>query len=183
MATGTVKWFNGQKGFGFIQPNDGGNDVFVHISAVERAGLSGLAEGQKVTFEIKTDKMRGKSSAENLALAWGPPRLSTDVLEGCNARSTPEVERVFVVSAGENMVSKKSVVPSPESIARANRQRIAQEEGKKAMADVELQATAVRANMARLRALREAKEANAPEIGITADAPKARTTRKKPVGR
>jgi CspA family cold shock protein len=69
MATGTVKWFNGQKGFGFIQPNDGGNDVFVHISAVERAGLSGLAEGQKVTFEIKTDKMRGKSSAENLALA------------------------------------------------------------------------------------------------------------------
>jgi len=69
MPTGTVKWFNGQKGFGFIQPNDGGNDVFVHISAVERAGLSGLAEGQKVTFEIKADKMRGKTSAENLSLA------------------------------------------------------------------------------------------------------------------
>jgi cold shock protein len=69
MTTGTVKWFNGQKGFGFIQPNDGGNDVFVHISAVERAGLSGLAEGQKVTFDIKADKLRGKSSAENLALA------------------------------------------------------------------------------------------------------------------
>jgi CspA family cold shock protein len=69
MATGTVKWFNGQKGFGFIQPNDGGNDVFVHISAVERAGLSGLAEGQKVNFELKTDKMRGKTSAENLSLA------------------------------------------------------------------------------------------------------------------
>jgi cold shock protein len=69
MATGTVKWFNGQKGFGFIQPNDGGNDVFVHISAVERAGLSGLAEGQKVNFEIKADKMRGKTSAENLSLA------------------------------------------------------------------------------------------------------------------
>ncbi len=68
MPTGTVKWFNGQKGFGFIQPNDGGNDVFVHISAVERAGLSGLAEGQKVTFEVKADKMRGKVSAENLAL-------------------------------------------------------------------------------------------------------------------
>jgi CspA family cold shock protein len=63
MATGTVKWFNGQKGFGFIQPNDGGNDVFVHISAVERAGLSGL------NFELKTDKMRGKVSAENLSLA------------------------------------------------------------------------------------------------------------------
>jgi|SRR5580700_8107396 CspA family cold shock protein len=68
MPTGTVKWFNGQKGFGFIQPNDGGNDVFVHISAVERAGLAGLAEGQTVSFEIKTDKMRGKSSAENLSL-------------------------------------------------------------------------------------------------------------------
>jgi CspA family cold shock protein len=69
MPTGTVKWFNGQKGFGFIAPSDGGNDVFVHISAVERAGLSGLAEGQKVNFEIKADKMRGKSSAENLSLA------------------------------------------------------------------------------------------------------------------
>ncbi|EAQ36438.1 Cold-shock protein, DNA-binding [Nitrobacter sp. Nb-311A] len=69
MTTGTVKWFNGQKGFGFIQPNNGGNDVFVHISAVERAGLSGLNEGQQVTFEVKTDKMRGKVSAENLSLA------------------------------------------------------------------------------------------------------------------
>ena len=69
MPTGTVKWFSGQKGFGFIQPNDGENDVFVHISAVERAGLSGLAEGRKVTFEIKADKMRGKVSAENLSLA------------------------------------------------------------------------------------------------------------------
>ena len=66
MTTGTVKWFNGQKGFGFIAPDDGGNDVFVHISAVERAGLSGLAEGQKVSFEIKADPKRGKSSAENL---------------------------------------------------------------------------------------------------------------------
>jgi CspA family cold shock protein len=68
MATGIVKWFNGQKGFGFIQPTDGGNDVFVHISAVERAGLTGLGEGQKVSYELKTDKMRGKTSAENLAL-------------------------------------------------------------------------------------------------------------------
>ena len=68
MTTGVVKWFNGQKGFGFIQPNDGGNDVFVHISAVERAGRTELGEGQKVSFELKTDKMRGKTSAENLAL-------------------------------------------------------------------------------------------------------------------
>jgi len=66
MATGTVKWFNATKGFGFIQPDGGGNDVFVHISAVERAWLSSLAEGQKVSFEIKVDPKRGKSSAENL---------------------------------------------------------------------------------------------------------------------
>ena len=69
MTAGTVKWFNAQKGFGFIQPNDGSNDVFVHISAVERAGLCGLGEGQKVNFEIKADKVRGKVSAENLSLA------------------------------------------------------------------------------------------------------------------
>ena len=66
MAVGTVKWFNATKGHGFIQPDDGGNDVLVHISAVERAGLSGLAEGQKVSFEMKTDPRRGKTSAENL---------------------------------------------------------------------------------------------------------------------
>jgi CspA family cold shock protein len=64
MATGTVKWFNATKGFGFIQPQDGGKDVFVHISAVERAGLSTLNEGQKVEYEIVNN--RGKSSAENL---------------------------------------------------------------------------------------------------------------------
>jgi CspA family cold shock protein len=68
MATGVVKWFNGQKGFGFIQPTDGSNDVFVHISAVERAGMTGLGEGQKLSYELKIDKMRGKSSAENLEL-------------------------------------------------------------------------------------------------------------------
>ena len=68
MTTGTVKWFNGQKGFGFIQPNDGGTDVFVHISAVERAGLTGLAEGQKVSYEAKGDQMRGTTSAENLQI-------------------------------------------------------------------------------------------------------------------
>ncbi len=66
MATGTVKWFNGQKGFGFIQPDDGGADVFVHISAVERAGLHGLNEGQKISYELVPDKRSGKSSADNL---------------------------------------------------------------------------------------------------------------------
>ncbi len=66
MATGTVKWFNATKGFGFIQPDDGGQDVFVHISAVERAGLRGLNEGQKVSYELVADQKRGKTSAENL---------------------------------------------------------------------------------------------------------------------
>ena len=66
MATGTVKWFNSQKGFGFIAPDGGGPDVFVHISAVERAGLSSLNEGQKVSFEIVRDPKKGKSSAEQL---------------------------------------------------------------------------------------------------------------------
>lgn len=69
METGNVKWFNAQKGFGFIQPVNGGNDVFVHISAVERAGISHLAEGQKVTYELRSDKKSGKVSAENLQLA------------------------------------------------------------------------------------------------------------------
>ena len=66
MATGTVKFFNTQKGFGFITPSDGSRDVFVHISAVERAGMSGLNEGQKVSFDLVADRRSGKSSAENL---------------------------------------------------------------------------------------------------------------------
>jgi CspA family cold shock protein len=66
MATGTVKWFNSQKGFGFIQPSDGGKDVFVHISAVERSGMGTLSEGQQVSYELVTDRQRGKTSAENL---------------------------------------------------------------------------------------------------------------------
>ena len=69
MDTGIVKWFNSQKGFGFIQPENGGKDVFVHISAVERAGMSSLSEGQKVSYEVVADRKTGKSSAENLKSA------------------------------------------------------------------------------------------------------------------
>jgi cold shock protein len=66
MTSGTVKWFNSQKGFGFIQPDDGSKDVFVHISAVERAGVGTLNEGQKVSFDLVADRRTGKSSADNL---------------------------------------------------------------------------------------------------------------------
>ncbi|NNE80124.1 MAG: cold-shock protein [Silicimonas sp.] len=68
MATGTVKWFNTTKGFGFIAPDEGGKDVFVHISALERSGLTGLADDQKVTFELATGR-DGRQNAENIALA------------------------------------------------------------------------------------------------------------------
>lgn len=68
MTTGTVKWFNPTKGFGFITPDDGGSDAFVHISAVERAGLPPLREGQRVNFELQSGR-NGKKSAENLSLA------------------------------------------------------------------------------------------------------------------
>ena len=69
MPTGTVKWFNAQKGFGFIQPEGGGADVFVHISAVERSGIGNLTENQKVTYEVEADPRRGKTSATNLRQA------------------------------------------------------------------------------------------------------------------
>lgn len=67
MATGTVKWFNAQKGFGFIQPQDGGKDVFVHITALQAAGLNDLSDGQRVSYEVVTE--RGKQAAANLKLA------------------------------------------------------------------------------------------------------------------
>lgn len=70
MATGTVKWFNSQKGYGFISPDDGGKDVFVHISAVERAGLDSLRDGQKVSYDEETDR-RGKQAAANLKAIGG----------------------------------------------------------------------------------------------------------------
>ena len=66
MTIGTVKWFNSTKGFGFIQPDDGGKDVFVHISAVERSGLGGLGEGQKISFELQRDSRSGRESAVDL---------------------------------------------------------------------------------------------------------------------
>ncbi|WP_062226422.1 cold-shock protein [Aureimonas frigidaquae] len=67
MISGTVKFFNAQKGFGFISPDDGGQDAFVHISAIERSGLSGLADGQKVTYELVADRRSGKMAAENIS--------------------------------------------------------------------------------------------------------------------
>ena len=69
MAQGTVKWYNDQKGYGFIQPDDGSKDVFVHVSALERAGMRSLSEGQKVTFDLVSDRKTGKSSADNLRAA------------------------------------------------------------------------------------------------------------------
>lgn len=66
MATGTVKWFNEQKGYGFIQPDTGGKDVFVHVSAVQRSGLRGLVEGQKISYELQADRRTGKESAVDL---------------------------------------------------------------------------------------------------------------------
>ena len=66
MATGTVKWFNATKGFGFIQPEDGGKDVFVHISAVERSGLGGLGEGQRISYELEKNSRTGRDAAVNL---------------------------------------------------------------------------------------------------------------------
>jgi CspA family cold shock protein len=69
MSTGTVKWFNAEKGFGFIQPDDGGKDVFVHVSAVERAGMYNLNEGQKLSFEVVRNPKNGKDAAENLQAA------------------------------------------------------------------------------------------------------------------
>jgi CspA family cold shock protein len=69
MYTGTVKWFNSQKGFGFIQPTNGSHDVFVHISAVERAGMGSLNEGQTLSYDVVADRRSGKSAAENLRAA------------------------------------------------------------------------------------------------------------------
>ena len=80
MNNGTVKWFNSQKGYGFIQPEGGGKDVFVHISAVERAGLRELKEGQRVSFEVVVDRKTGKSAAENLKTSYRLGAIATIAL-------------------------------------------------------------------------------------------------------
>ena len=87
MATGTVKWFNATKGFGFIQPDDGGTDVFVHICAVERAGLSSLNEGQKISYRSEGRRdarqdQRGEPSRRLRSIDWGSPRMYWDPLIG-----------------------------------------------------------------------------------------------------
>jgi cold shock protein len=97
MPEGTVKWFNSQKGFGFIQPTDGSKDVFVHISAVERAGMNGLNEGQQISFELVTDRKSGKTSAGNLRTVWlrrlSQKSLTTDVLAKIFGSRAPRLIR------------------------------------------------------------------------------------------
>src|SRR5262249_35636217 len=81
MAQGIVKWFNGQKGYGFIEPNDGGQDVFVHIRQVEKAGMQGLNEGQKVSFDVLANPKNGKTPAENLrAVLFGKRRAACSAI-------------------------------------------------------------------------------------------------------
>jgi CspA family cold shock protein len=105
VATGIVKWFNPSKGFGFIQPDTGGKDVFVHISAVEKAGLSNLNEGAKVSYEVVAN--RGKESAENLRVGWTTFRLErvsrsgivSAETESCEQRTVP-AEAMRLLSSG-----------------------------------------------------------------------------------
>ena len=101
MATGTVKWFNEQKGYGFIQPDQGGKDVFVHISAVERSGLRSLADGQKVSYDVEADRRTGKESAANLGPHSTPPRNFGSAL----ARA----------SSGLPLISTSSITQKPNS--------------------------------------------------------------------
>jgi small subunit ribosomal protein S21 len=100
MATGTVKWFNPTKGYGFIQPQDGGKDVFVHISAVERAGLSSLNEGQVVEYELVSN--RGKQSAENLKTRWRDKHLRLDGASG----ATTTIGKILQVIVRDNNVDQ-----------------------------------------------------------------------------
>jgi small subunit ribosomal protein S21 len=101
MATGTVKWFNPTKGYGFIQPQDGGRDVFVHISAVEKAGLSSLNEGQTVEYEVVSN--RGKESADNLKTRW--PRALHQQLAGASGAGS-RLENILQVFVRDNNVDQ-----------------------------------------------------------------------------
>src|SRR3546814_15349447 len=108
MPVGTVKWFNSTKGYGFIQPDNGGPDVFVHISVVERAGLRGLNEGQKVSFEEQRDPKRGQTSAENLTAVL---TVSASRRGGHRAAGAPlrfRAERVSGDRSGEKMPWRSS---------------------------------------------------------------------------
>ena len=124
MSMGTVKWFNATKGYGFIQPDDGGNDVFVHISAVERAGLGTLREGQKISYEIVADRRSGKSSADNLRAAGSeqprctsrctaarrpvPPPIGT--FPAANSCTTPHVVRERLAVAAKQKFAHLRIV-------------------------------------------------------------------------
>ena len=98
MSVGTVKWFNSQKGFGFIQPDNGSKDVFVHISAVERAGMNTLQEGQKLSFEVVVDRRTGKSAAERVQRS-GQRRCPTRFDHRCTGKAFGSESRVWVASS------------------------------------------------------------------------------------
>ena len=104
MANGTVKWFNATKGFGFIQPTDGGTDVFLDISAVERAGMSDLNEGQKISYDVVADRRTGKSSADNLK-PWGRGLLTLSRLRltGAARNSAKAQKRLATTSLSPSL--------------------------------------------------------------------------------
>jgi cold shock protein len=120
MATGTVKFFNSQKGFGFIQPSDGAPDVFVHVSAVERAGMSGLVEGQKVSFDVITE--RGKKAASNLQAAERLRcRLQKLSPPGANPAGFFSLAETAPTSAEAGFLQRKSASESSNSLSGTTR--------------------------------------------------------------
>jgi CspA family cold shock protein len=168
MNTGTVKFFNATKGFGFIQPDAGGADVFVHISAVERAGMRTIVEGQKLSFEVVRDNRSGRSAAENLQAAWrgdyrGP--ATTDVLAPVAAMTGEgRVQPGLFCFAGKEMfMAKRTEVPAGMFAPKASRQETkADATTSVARSILQAEAKARDAKTAKLRALRLAMEAEAP---------------------
>jgi CspA family cold shock protein len=193
MNTGTVKWFNTQKGFGFIQPDTGTKDVFVHISAVERAGMGTLNEGQKVSFDIVADRRTGKSAAENLRATWrcadDHTALTTDVLAKLVVQE-PRVRRAgrgcsFVsgdarANERDNVkeISVATVLKNAQQLAALAVKEQRARDGRLAMQEYEIEQRAVRTNTARLRELRLAKEAADQEAARQAAKAKVRKNRK-----